>query len=45
LLIPFELYELAIRPSFWKAVGIIVNVLIVVYLVSALRRRLAAGRR
>ena len=45
LLIPFELYELAIRPSLWKAGGIVVNVLIVVYLASALRRRLAAGRR
>ena len=43
LLIPFELYELAIRPSLWKAGGILVNVLIVVYLGSALRRRLATG--
>jgi uncharacterized membrane protein (DUF2068 family) len=45
LLIPFELYELAIRPSFWKAGGIVVNVVIVLYLVVALRRRLAAGTR
>ncbi len=45
LLIPFELYELAIRPSLWKAGGLLVNVLIVVYLALALRRRLAAGRR
>jgi uncharacterized membrane protein (DUF2068 family) len=45
LLIPVELYELAIRPSFWKAGGILVNVLIVLYLAWALRRRLAAGRR
>ena len=43
LLIPFELYELAIRPSLWKAGGILVNVLIVLYLARALRRRLAAG--
>jgi uncharacterized membrane protein (DUF2068 family) len=47
LLIPLELYELAIRPTLWKAGGILVNVLIVVYLVLALRRGLAArsGRR
>jgi uncharacterized membrane protein (DUF2068 family) len=45
LLIPFELYELAIAPSLWKAGGIVVNVLIVVYLARALRRRLVAGRR
>ena len=43
LLIPLELYELAIRPSLWKAGGILVNVLIVIYLASALRRRLTAG--
>ena len=41
LLIPLELYELAIRPSLWKAGGILVNVLIVAYLAAALRRRLA----
>jgi uncharacterized membrane protein (DUF2068 family) len=41
LLIPLELYELAIRPSLWKAGGILVNVLIVAYLVVALHRRLA----
>ena len=45
LLIPFELYELAIRPSLWKAGGTLVNVLIVAYLASALRRRLAMGKR
>jgi len=45
LLIPFELYELAIHPSLWKVGGILVNVLIVLYLASALRRRLAAGKR
>jgi uncharacterized membrane protein (DUF2068 family) len=43
LLIPFELYELAIHASIWKAGGILVNLLIVIYLVSALRRRLAAS--
>jgi len=41
LLIPFELYELVLRPSVWKAGGILVNVLIVLYLARALRRRLA----
>ena len=45
LFIPFELYELAIRPSLWKAGGILVNVLIVIYLATALRRRLAAAPR
>jgi uncharacterized membrane protein (DUF2068 family) len=45
LLIPFELYELAIHPSLWKTGGILVNVLIVLYLASALRRRLTAGKR
>jgi uncharacterized membrane protein (DUF2068 family) len=44
LLIPFELYELAIHPSLWKAGGIFINVLIVVYLAAALRRRLTASR-
>ncbi len=42
LLIPFELYELAVHPSVWKAGGILVNVLIVIYLAWTLRRRLAA---
>ena len=41
LLIPFELYELAVRPSLWKAGGILVNVMIVIYLAWALRRRRA----
>ena len=41
LLIPFELYELAIGPSLWKAGGLLVNVMIVVYLALALRRRFA----
>ena len=42
LLIPFELYELAVHPSLWKAGGILVNVLIVIFLAWALRQRLAA---
>lgn len=41
LLIPFELYELVRQPSPWKAGGILVNVLIVLYLIRLLRRRLA----
>jgi uncharacterized membrane protein (DUF2068 family) len=45
LLIPFELYDLAIHPTLWKAGGILVNVLIVIYLAFALRRRLASTRR
>jgi uncharacterized membrane protein (DUF2068 family) len=45
LLIPFELYELTIHPSIWKAGGILVNVLIVIYLVVALRRRRAQRSR
>ena len=40
LLLPFEVYELARRPSLWKAGGIVVNVAIVVYLAYLLRRRL-----
>src|SRR5207249_6833455 len=43
LFIPFELYELAIRPSLWKAAGILVNVLIVLYLARAPRRRIGAA--
>jgi uncharacterized membrane protein (DUF2068 family) len=39
LLLPFEVYELVRRPSFWKAGGIVVNVAIVVYLAHLLRRR------
>ena len=38
LLLPFEVYELAHRQSFWKAGGIVVNVAIVVYLARLLRR-------
>jgi uncharacterized membrane protein (DUF2068 family) len=44
LLIPIELYELAVRPSLWKAGGILVNLLIVAYLAVALRRRIIALR-
>jgi uncharacterized membrane protein (DUF2068 family) len=39
LLLPFEVYELVRRPSFWKAGGIVVNAAIVVYLAHLLRRR------
>jgi uncharacterized membrane protein (DUF2068 family) len=42
LLIPFELYELVLHPTVWKAGGILVNVLIVLYLARSLRRRLAS---
>ena len=44
LFIPFELYELVIRPSLGKAGGILINVLIVLYLARALRRRLTAAK-
>ena len=44
LLIPFELYELARKPSLLKGAGIVVNIAIVVYLARALRRRLAHER-
>ena len=40
LLLPVEIYELVRRPSVWKAGGIVVNIAIVVYLASLLRRRL-----
>ena len=42
LLVPLELYELARKPTLLKAVGIAVNVAIVIYLARALRRRLKA---
>jgi uncharacterized membrane protein (DUF2068 family) len=38
LLVPYELYELVRRPTVWKAGGLAVNVAIVAYLVSLLRR-------
>jgi uncharacterized membrane protein (DUF2068 family) len=45
LLLPFEVYELVRRPSFWKAGGIVVNVAIVVYLAYLLRRRVRERER
>ena len=39
LLVPFELYELVHRASALKAVGLLVNVAIVIYLVRVVRRR------
>jgi uncharacterized membrane protein (DUF2068 family) len=44
LLLPWELYELIHKPTAWKAVGILVNVAIVVYLAYLLRRRLRSRR-
>jgi uncharacterized membrane protein (DUF2068 family) len=44
LLLPVEIYELVRKPSFLKAGGIVVNIAIVVYLASALRRRLRRER-
>ena len=41
LLIPVELYELVRKPTLLKAVGTAVNVAIVAYLATRLRRRLA----
>ena len=45
LFIPLELYELTVHPTVWKAGGILINLLIVIYLAWTLRRRVAAGRR
>jgi len=42
LLIPFEIYELARRPSLLKAGGLVVNILIVLYLIRVIRRAPAA---
>ena len=39
LLVPLELYELVRHPSWLKAVGIAVNVAIVIYLYRVVRRR------
>jgi uncharacterized membrane protein (DUF2068 family) len=39
LLVPVEAYELVRRPSVLKGVGIAVNILIVAYLIRAVRRR------
>jgi uncharacterized membrane protein (DUF2068 family) len=44
LLLPYEIYELAHNPTWWKAIGIAVNIAIVIYLVYALRRRLRTER-
>ena len=44
LLLPLEIYELARKPSIWKAGGIVVNIAIVVYLAHLLRRRLRERR-
>ena len=44
LLIPLELYGLALHPTLWKAGGICVNFLIVLYLALALRRRQTSAR-
>lgn len=45
LLIPLELYGLALHPTLWKAGGICINFLIVIYLALALRRRHASESR
>jgi len=42
LFIPLELYELTVHPSLWKAGGLLINLLIVLYLAWNLRRRLAS---
>ncbi len=42
LLIPWELYELVRNPTVWKAGGLALNVLIVIYLAHLLRRRVRA---
>jgi uncharacterized membrane protein (DUF2068 family) len=39
LLVPLELYELVRHPSWLKAVGIAVNVGIVIYLYRVVRRK------
>ncbi len=44
LLVPLEVYELVRKPTLLKAIGIVVNVLIVLYLARRLRGRLAAAR-
>lgn len=43
LLIPLEVYELLRKPTLWKAGGILINLLIVLYLARVLRRRLASN--
>jgi len=44
LLIPLELYGLALHPTLWRAGGTCVNFLIVIYLALALRRRQTSAR-
>ena len=44
VLIPVELYEVALHPTLWKAGGILINLLIVAYLSWGLRRRVVAAR-
>ena len=44
LLIPVEIYELVRNPTVWKAGGLAINVLIVIYLVHVLRRHLEHRR-
>lgn len=44
LLVPVELYALVRAPSVWKALGLTINVAIVVYLVWLLRRRRRRSR-
>ena len=44
LLIPFEVYELVKAPSVWKAGGIAINIIIVLYLCFLLHRRLRKKR-
>jgi uncharacterized membrane protein (DUF2068 family) len=44
LLIPVEIYELVRHPTVWKAGGLALNIVIVVYLVHVLRRHLEQRR-
>ena len=44
-LIPFELYEMIHRPSWFKAITMLVNVAIAVYLAERVRREAAERRR
>jgi uncharacterized membrane protein (DUF2068 family) len=44
ILIPVEIYELVRHPTAWKAGGLLINVLIVIYLVHVLRRHLEQRR-
>ncbi len=44
LLIPVEIYELVRNPTVWKAGGLAINVLIVIYLVHVLRQHLKHRR-